>query len=147
MNNLKQFIENMNNLQMLLNKYNYLITADELICAIYGDDYKKKLKNNMLNSTLYKKRKIDINKIGTFITEQDFKTNSVGNKYLMLRNEYIYCYFGMSKEILELEDYEAIQFFEGSAICQVCNKIFRINSSLFDGTKCSCGVINLNNDD
>lgn len=140
------FNKNMNNLQSLLDKHNYSITAHKLISQIYNFNYKDIITGNNFNSVCYEHIKIDIDKIGTFITDDDFKVNYSGNKYILLRNECIYYSFGNSKDYLEVENYEAIQFFEGRAICQACNETFSIEPSIFNGSICSCGLINLNFD-
>ena len=126
----------MDKLQSLLDKYNYKITAHELISRIYKNKYDKARTANI---------KLDINKIGTFITEKDFNETDSGNKYITLRNECIYCSFG-KKSDEECNSDEETRFYEGCALCQSCNDIFDINYSIFGGSKCSCGLIDLNDE-
>jgi hypothetical protein len=125
----------MDKLQSLLNKHNYKITANELISRIYKNKYDKARSTN---------RKLDINKIGTFITEKDFNETDSGNKYITLRNECIYSLFGKSDEENYFDD--EICFYGGCVLCQACNDIININYSLFGGSRCGCGLIDLNDE-
>ena len=125
--------ENINKIQSLLNKHNYLMTANEILERIYGKNYK----DNILYSNIYKNVKLNKSKIGTFITEHDFKTTSNGHKYLMLNNEYNYSSYGYLYNEDEDNDKDYV-------LCNCCNYLFEVQYWCFGGSKCKCGMIDLN---